>query len=94
MKESRTRAIAPERIGFNPTDSAQVAGCSLGKIYEAIADGGLVARKLGRRTIILRDDLLLWLTSLPAKSERSEAHRLIVGKRWHKQNGANSAAQE
>ncbi|MGH9637076.1 MAG: helix-turn-helix domain-containing protein [Candidatus Angelobacter sp.] len=93
MKASRTHATVQERVGLSPTDSAQTVGCSPGKIYEAIADGELIARKLGRRTIILRDDLMLWLNSLPAKSERSEAHRIIVGKRWHKQNGA-TAAQE
>ena len=34
-------------------------------VYKAIASGELVARKRGRRTVILHDDLLRWLTSLP-----------------------------
>lgn len=34
-------------------------------LYEAIANGELTARKRGRRTIILADDLRRWLDSLP-----------------------------
>jgi excisionase family DNA binding protein len=35
-------------------------------VYEAIKAGELVARKRGRRTIVLSDDLAAWLKSLPA----------------------------
>jgi excisionase family DNA binding protein len=35
-------------------------------IYAAIKDGSLAARKIGRRTIILNDDLRLWLETMPA----------------------------
>ena len=35
-------------------------------VYEAIKCGALIARKRGRRTIILSDDLHRWLDSLPA----------------------------
>ncbi len=34
-------------------------------IYAAIKTRGLKARKLGRRTVVLSDDLNRWLTSLP-----------------------------
>jgi hypothetical protein len=34
-------------------------------IYEEIAAGRLIARKVGRRTIVRRADALLWLRSLP-----------------------------
>jgi hypothetical protein len=34
-------------------------------IYEEIAAGRLIARKIGRRTIVRRSDALLWLRSLP-----------------------------
>jgi hypothetical protein len=34
-------------------------------IYEEIAAGRLIARKVGRRTIVRGADALLWLRSLP-----------------------------
>jgi len=35
------------------------------KAYEEIKAGRLVARKVGRRTIILDEDLKAWLDALP-----------------------------
>jgi excisionase family DNA binding protein len=35
------------------------------KVYEAIATRALKARKVGKRTLILRDDLRQFLASLP-----------------------------
>lgn len=37
------------------------------KIFEEISAGRLKARKVGRRTIILRDDLVAWLSALPQR---------------------------
>jgi hypothetical protein len=37
-------------------------------IYEEIAAGRLIARKIGRRTIVRRADALAWLRSLPRLS--------------------------
>ena len=36
-------------------------------LYAAIASGDLVARKRGRRTFILEEDLANWLKAAPAK---------------------------
>jgi len=54
------------REGFSIPEAAAVAGIGRTKIYEAINDGSLIARKHGKRTIILRDDLRAFLTALPA----------------------------
>jgi excisionase family DNA binding protein len=35
------------------------------KIYEAIAEGRLKARKYGKRTLVLMDDLRAFLSALP-----------------------------
>ncbi len=43
------------------------------KIYEAIKAGELKARKRGKRTIILADDLVAFLQSLPEYRERVTA---------------------
>jgi excisionase family DNA binding protein len=35
-------------------------------VYAAIKDGSLKAKKCGRTTIVLADDLRVWLAALPA----------------------------
>ena len=48
---------AEEQICYSRIDSAKVSGTGLSTIDHAIRDRRLKAHKLGRRTIILRDDL-------------------------------------
>jgi len=55
-----------EREGYSIPEAAEVASIGRTKIYEAIKSGNLVARKHGKRTIILRDDLRAFLAALPA----------------------------
>jgi excisionase family DNA binding protein len=38
------------------------------KVYEAIASGRLKAKKFGKRTVILTDDLRAFLAALPSAS--------------------------
>ena len=45
---------------------AKAAGVGRDAIYGAIREGRLTARKVGVRTIILREDGEAWLRSLPA----------------------------
>jgi excisionase family DNA binding protein len=40
-------------------------------IYEAIAEGALTARKRGRKTLILAEDLRRWVGGLPAIKPKS-----------------------
>lgn len=47
--------------------ASAAAGIGRTKIYEAIKLGKLRARKAGRHTIILTDDLKAFLESLPVK---------------------------
>jgi excisionase family DNA binding protein len=51
--------------GLSVEDACRVAGLGRTKVYEAISDGRLKARKFGKRTLILRTDLQLFLKSLP-----------------------------
>ncbi|MBP7065745.1 MAG: helix-turn-helix domain-containing protein [Ferrovibrio sp.] len=41
------------------------SGISRSTLYRAMASGGLVARKYGKRTLILTQDLDKWLHNLP-----------------------------
>lgn len=54
-----------QREGLSVLEACQIAGIGRTKIYEAIAAKRLKARKLGKRTIVLRTDLRDFLASLP-----------------------------
>ena len=51
--------------GLTLAEASIVSGIGRTKLYQAIADGQLTARKYGSRTIVLRGELLRFLTSLP-----------------------------
>ena len=55
----------PERLAFSVKESALSAGLSEDTIRSEIRSGRLVARKVGRRTIITRKDFSRWLAGLP-----------------------------
>ena len=46
----------------------QIVPCGRTTVFSAIRSGALKARKMGRRTIILDEDLRAWLGSLPPKA--------------------------
>ena len=59
---------------FSIAEATRIAGIGRNTIYDALADGRLRARKIGRRTLILRADLRDFLAGLPAyRSEASGA---------------------
>jgi hypothetical protein len=47
-------------------------------VYTAIRDGHLVARKLGRRTLITDDDLRQFLAGLPRAGGHEQASAVIA----------------
>jgi excisionase family DNA binding protein len=61
-----------QRMGWSIVDAARSANVGRSTVYEEIKAGRLVARKMGRRTIILDQDLQAWLSTLPTlKTARS-----------------------
>lgn len=62
---------AIQREGLSIAEASAAAGIGRTKLYEAIADGRLMARKLGKRTLILRDDLRQFLAALPPAYRKS-----------------------
>jgi hypothetical protein len=64
-------ARAPEpgdvpRAAFTPLEAALSAGTNRSRIFNEIKAGRLKAYKAGKATLILPNDLLKWLHSLPA----------------------------
>lgn len=47
--------------------AAQSSGLGRNSLIDAADQGKLIVRKSGRRTVILRDDLLAYLRSLPLR---------------------------
>ena len=54
-----------EREGLSISEACAAAGIGRTKLYEAIADARLKTRRLGRRRLVLRRDLLEFLEGLP-----------------------------
>ncbi len=50
--------------------TARFLGIGRSTLYNLIKDGRLPVRKLGKRTLILRDDLDHFVASLPVKGPR------------------------
>ncbi|RWD62554.1 MAG: helix-turn-helix domain-containing protein [Mesorhizobium sp.] len=56
-----------QKIGLTIEEAVDRSGIGRTKIFQAIKDGKLTARKAGRRTIILSEDLSNFLKSLPVR---------------------------
>jgi hypothetical protein len=61
------------RLGFSPDEAALSAGVSRTRIFEAIRDGALTARKSGKTTIIEPPELQRWIQSLPTRGRTPDA---------------------
>ncbi len=57
--------LAPRKEGLSITEACSLAGIGRTRLYEAIANGSLRARKFGKRTLVLRTDLQDFLNHLP-----------------------------
>ena len=62
-----------KRLGFSPNEAAQIAGIGATLLKYEIRNKRLVARKIGRRTVITADDLSAWLEALPRAGETTAA---------------------
>jgi hypothetical protein len=58
-------AAANLHLAYSVTSAAAIAGVGRTFLYAEIRVGRLVARKAGRRTVVLDSDLRNWLASLP-----------------------------
>jgi hypothetical protein len=56
------------RLAYTIAEACEAAAIGRTSIYDAIKSNKLIARKNGRRTVILAKDLRLWLQDLPART--------------------------
>ena len=62
-----------EKLAYSIREVVEAGGGSRTVVYEAINTGTLKAKKRGKRTIILADDLIAYLKSLPDYPNRAAA---------------------
>ena len=68
-KNERPASDAPI-LAFLLDDVKKASGFGHTKIYEEIAAGRLIARKAGRRTFFLPEDVEAWLRAMPVVEPR------------------------
>jgi excisionase family DNA binding protein len=61
-----------EPFAYTIAEACVVASIGRTALYEAIRSGDLRARKRGRRTLVLRDDLKKFIESLPPVTHKSQ----------------------
>jgi hypothetical protein len=56
---------SPPKMAYTVAEAAFASGLSRSSLYVSIRSGALITRKCGRRTLVLHDDLVNFLSTLP-----------------------------
>jgi predicted site-specific integrase-resolvase len=67
----RTAPPDPPRVAWRPNHAAKPVGISRAALYNALKSGELRALKAGCATLILHDDLVSRVRSLPLRKARA-----------------------
>jgi predicted DNA-binding transcriptional regulator AlpA len=62
-------------VAYTLPDAAAISGSSRSKFYELVTRGDIPSRMNGRIPVILHEDLIAWLRSLPLRGEETIAPR-------------------
>jgi hypothetical protein len=76
-----------DRLSLSPEEASALTGIGLTRIRQATYSGSLVARKNGKNTVILPEDLKAWLKALPtmaANDKREGLGHPPHGRDWAK----------
>ena len=61
----RVAEQSEDRIAYDVREACAMLGIGLNSFYEAVRSGKLKAKKLGAKTLVLRDDIKEFARSLP-----------------------------
>ena len=73
MPKSIFTETQANRLAFSLADAASAIGVGKSTLHELIATGKLPVHKLGRRSLVLREDLEAYVQSLPLSGEQCAA---------------------
>lgn len=62
-----------DQLSISIEDASKLTGIGRTKLYQAINQGALKARKFGKRTIIIKDDLNTFLSNLETYSSGNDS---------------------
>jgi excisionase family DNA binding protein len=60
-------------LAYSIAQACEIANIGRTSIYDAIKSSKLIARKNGRRTVILAEDLHRWLQDLPVRTPEASS---------------------
>ena len=69
MPKSISLETQANRLAFSLADAASAIGVGKSTLHELVASGKLPVRKLGRRSLVLREALEDYLQGLPVRGE-------------------------
>lgn len=67
MEPTIINAIQFPRISMTPDEAAETTGFSRTRIFNAIRDGELTARKDGKATVVETTEIIRWVRAMPAR---------------------------
>lgn len=72
MDQYRELVSSVPRLSLTPDEAAASTGFARTRIFQAIRDHELTARKSGKATVIETDELARWVRSLPTRGRQPE----------------------
>jgi hypothetical protein len=63
------------KLAYSIAELTEMSGVGRSFLYEEVKAGRLIVTKAGRRSIVLYDDALAWLTTLPKLTPTPTLHR-------------------
>jgi excisionase family DNA binding protein len=74
-RSRRQEAALTEKLALTIPEASELSNVCRSNVYLAVQSGALRARKLGRSTLILQEDLRSWVASFPDYSPSPDNSR-------------------